>query len=120
MLKPRPTRDPADTLAALLESDPWATPMGLASLAVSRAQQAVRDLTLAPEAKKKLLPEAIAQLARGRRFVFDARGLVEAQLDRALEQGSIVDARVELARRHLSRQVGGPVAWACVLWGARR
>ena len=40
-------------------------------------------------------------------------------LDRALEQGAILDARVELARRYLSRQVGAPVAWACVLWGAR-
>jgi len=47
------------------------------------------------------------------------RGLDRA-LDRALEQGAILDARVELARRHLSRQVGAPVAWACVLWGARR
>lgn len=41
-------------------------------------------------------------------------------LDRALEQGAIIDARVELARRYLSRQVGAPVAWACLLWGARR
>ena len=47
------------------------------------------------------------------------RGLDRA-LDRALEQGAIASARVELARRHLSRQVGAPVAWACVLWGARR
>ena len=46
------------------------------------------------------------------------RGLDRA-LDRALEQGAIASARVELARRHLSRQVGAPVAWACVLWGAR-
>lgn len=41
-------------------------------------------------------------------------------LDRALDSAAIIDARVELARRYLSRQVGAPVAWACLLWGARR
>lgn len=40
-------------------------------------------------------------------------------LDRTLEQGAIVDARVELLGWHLSRQVGAPVAWACVLCGVR-
>jgi hypothetical protein len=40
-------------------------------------------------------------------------------LDRALDEATIARARVELAGRYLSRQVGAPVAWACVLWGAR-
>lgn len=40
-------------------------------------------------------------------------------LDRALDAAAIIDARVELLGWHLSRQVGAPVAWACVLWGAR-
>lgn len=40
-------------------------------------------------------------------------------LDRALESAAIASARLELASRHLSRQVGGAVAWACVLWGVR-
>lgn len=41
----------------------------------------------------------------------------------ALDVGDLLSTagtRVELARRYLSRQVGAPVAWACVLWGARR
>lgn len=35
------------------------------------------------------------------------------------DAGRAVAARVELLGWHLSRQVGAPVAWACVLWGAR-
>lgn len=41
-------------------------------------------------------------------------------LDRALESVAIASARVELAGRHLGRQVGGAVLWATVLCGVRR
>lgn len=99
MLKPRPTRDPADTLAALLDRDPWATPMGLASQAVSRAQQAVKDLALAPESRRTLAPEAIAQLARARRFVFDARPLCPTQTDR--EQLVYLSEQLDACAREL-------------------
>lgn len=40
-------------------------------------------------------------------------------LDCAIEGATIADARVELLGWHLSRQIGGPVTWACVLWGTR-
>lgn len=58
-----------------------------------------------------------------------ALALALRALDRALLEGAILDARVELLGWHLSRQVvrglpedmqGGVALWACVLWGARR
>lgn len=41
-------------------------------------------------------------------------------IDGVVETTVITGARVELAGWHLGRQVGGPVAWACVLCGVRR
>lgn len=46
--------------------------------------------------------------------------LAARAVDVTLETVAIASARLELASRHLSRQVGGAAAWACVLWGVRR
>lgn len=71
-----------DTLAYILARDPWSTPLGLASQAVSRAEEALECLRAAPDAKRELRPRAVAQLVRARRFVLDASPLVGSQVDR--------------------------------------
>lgn len=72
----------ADTIAAILERDPWQTPIGVASLATARAEQALKALQLAPESRRTLAPEAVRQLVRARRLVVEARGLCGSQPDR--------------------------------------
>lgn len=49
-----------------------------------------------------------------------ALALAARVADAALESVTIASARVELAGRHLGRQVGGAVLWATVLCGVRR
>lgn len=49
-----------------------------------------------------------------------ALALAARAVDVTLETAIIASARLELASRHLSRQVGGAVLWATVLCGVRR
>lgn len=92
------TRPPApDTIAAILERDPWQTPLGLASNAVSRVEQALICLRLAP--CRDLRAEAISQVVRARRFVFDACGLCTSQPDR--EQLAYLGELLDEAAREL-------------------
>lgn len=96
-----------DTLAHLLARDPWATPLGLASQAVSRAEEALECLRAAPDSRRELRPRAVAQLVRARRFVLDARGLLTAQVDR--EQLVYLGELLDVIARALGFLPGGAI-----------
>lgn len=97
-----------DTIASIMERDPWQTPMGLASMAVVRAEEAAECLRLAPASRRELHPEAVRQLVRGRRFVLDARALLGSQSDR--EQLAYLDLLLDAVAEQLGFQVRRGVA----------